>query len=433
MNTQLEWPTLAEDGALLFDTGTVVPDEPSRMFLFQQFELYRAAEPAPDTAQKEEAGESPPKLEEIGLAIGSRVGLRGTGTTGSSMYASRVIGFSNPRRNNERSLFITQPLMTGFGALDLARGEQVELVALTGRGVFRFTCTVDATSCEPFNYVVLSAPGAIRRLRARKFARMPTRLAARYAAADEVIGEGHEVVWHLARVSDISPYGMSLTVRAPTAKSGARLRLAFHFNTDGVDVQVVQVDIHAIVRHVGEPDPATDSVAYGLEFDDLEPSQRIALKSFMAEHSWRFASMTRCSACQEAVRKEPFDCRFEVLDARSAAQRDGRRLLSRRGIARQHREWHTAHAQLRRELFVFNDEIGVRAVVERLFEQFGIDAARCSDVDAFLEIRLENRAMHDVKAARFARVHRGFERLAAARRDRRHAHGQAALGGERQH
>jgi c-di-GMP-binding flagellar brake protein YcgR len=129
---------------------------------------------------------------------------------------------------------------------------------------------------------VLSAPGAIRRLRARKFARMPTRLAARYAAADEVIGEGHEVVWHLGRVSDISPYGMSLTVMAPSAKSGARLRLAFHFNTDGVDVQV---ETHAIVRHVGEADPATGSIAYGLEFESLEPSQRIALKSFMAEHS----------------------------------------------------------------------------------------------------------------------------------------------------
>jgi c-di-GMP-binding flagellar brake protein YcgR len=280
LSKPLEWPIVAEDGALLFEAGTVVPDEPARTFLFQQFELYRATEPANEVALRE--GDTPPKLEHIGLAIGGRVGLRGTGTTGSSMYASRVIGFSNPRRNDERSLFITQPLMTGFGALDLARGEQVEIVALTSRGVFRFTCTVDAINREPFNYVVLSAPGVIRRLRTRKFARMPTRLAARYVSVDEGNGAGQEVVWQLGRVSDISPYGMSLTVMSPAAKAGARLRLAFHFNTDGVDVQI---DTHAVVRHVGPPEPATGSVAYGLEFESLEPSQRIALKSFMAERS----------------------------------------------------------------------------------------------------------------------------------------------------
>ncbi len=86
----------------------------------------------------------------------------------------------------------------------------------------------------------------------------------------------------LGRVSDTSPYGMSLTVANPTARVGDRLSLSFRFNTDGVDVEV---DTVALVRHVGAPDPTTACVAYGLEFETLEPSQRIALKSFMAEHS----------------------------------------------------------------------------------------------------------------------------------------------------
>ncbi len=47
----------------------------------------------------------------------------------------------------------------------------------------------------------------------------------------------------------------------------------------------VQVDAVALVRHVGAIEPATGVAAYGLEFEALEPSQRIALKSFMAEHS----------------------------------------------------------------------------------------------------------------------------------------------------
>ncbi len=86
----------------------------------------------------------------------------------------------------------------------------------------------------------------------------------------------------VGRVSDISRYGMSLTVVEPTAQIGQRLRVSFHFNTDDIDVHV---DTHAIVRHVGEPDATHHSAAYGLEFETLEPSQRIALKSFMAEHS----------------------------------------------------------------------------------------------------------------------------------------------------
>lgn len=278
LNASLEWPIVAADGATLFDAGAVVPDAPAREFMFRHFEPHRALrEPAPSVSEEDTARDGPPTLEDIGLTIGVRVGLRGTGGVGSVMYASRVIGFSTPRRNGERSLFVTQPLMTGFDPLELTLGEQVDLVALTGRGVFRFACTVDATCREPFNYAVLSAPGAIRRLRTRKFARMPTRLAAHFAPEGEP-----DSARRLARVSDISPYGMSLTVANPAARMGDRLQVSFQFKTDGVDVKI---DALAIVRHVGTSDPADGSAAYGLEFESLEPSQRIALKSFMAEHS----------------------------------------------------------------------------------------------------------------------------------------------------
>lgn len=280
LQTPLQWPIVAEDGALLFDTGTIVRDESTRNFLFVHFEPHRrrdaeAPRDSRDTDASRETG--PLKLDDIGLAIGARVGLRATVGAGSAMYASRVIGFSSGRRNGERALFVTQPVMSGMAPLDLIHGEQVEMVALSGRGVFRFACTVDALCREPFNYVVLSEPGGIKRLRARKFARMPTRLAARFSAegASQPLGQ-------MGRVCDISPYGMSLAVVEPSAQIGERLRVSFHFNTDDIDVHI---DTHAIVRHVGTSDGAQQSAAYGLEFEALEPSQRIALKSFMAEHS----------------------------------------------------------------------------------------------------------------------------------------------------
>lgn len=278
LNAPLEWPILSPEGAVLFESGTIVPDETARAFLCVQLQPHRSSqEAARRTVSTDSPGDGPPTLEDMNLAIGGRVGLRGSGVSGSLMYASRVIGFSNPRRNGERSLFITQPVMSGFAPLELTRGEQVDLIALTGRGVFRFACTVDATSREPFNYVVLSAPGLIRRLRARKFARMPTRLGARFTMETAT-----SAVPQLGRVADISPYGMSLSVPAATAAAGDRLNLSFRFSTDGVDVQI---DTIAIVRHVGPPESGAPGAAYGLEFEALEPSQRIALKSFMAEHS----------------------------------------------------------------------------------------------------------------------------------------------------
>ncbi|MEZ2351089.1 flagellar brake protein [Caballeronia sp. RCC_10] len=278
LKAPLEWPILAPDGAVLFDSGTVVPDEAARAFLYRHFEPHRPSREATlASAAIDTAADGAPTLEDMGLAIGGRVGLRGGSISGSAMYASRVIGFSNPRRNGERSLFVTQPVMAGSGPLELTRGEQVDLVALTGRGVFRFACTVDATSREPFNYVVLSAPGAIRRLRARKFARLPTCLGARFSTAAAA-----SAVPQLGRVADISPYGMSLSAPTATARAGDRLKLSFRFCTDGVDVEI---DTTAIVRHVGPAESGAPGAAYGLEFEALDASQRIALKSFMAEHS----------------------------------------------------------------------------------------------------------------------------------------------------
>ena len=60
---------------------------------------------------------------------------------------------------------------------------------------------------------------------------------------------------------------------------GDRLRVLFRFMTDGLDVSI---DTPAIVRHVHIEGPHG---GYGLEFESLDPSDRIALKSLMAERA----------------------------------------------------------------------------------------------------------------------------------------------------
>lgn len=271
----LPWAVVSSNGELLLDPGAVFPDAASRAFFFHHFDPHRRMEDA--TAIKGEeslAADTPPRLDDIGLSIGARIGLRGTGGIGPAVYASRVIGFSAERRNGQRSLFVTQPVLRGSEPLDLSLGEQVDIVALTGKGVFRFASTVDVICREPFAYAVLSAPGFIRRLRARRFPRMQTRLAARYRLRD--------AAERIGRVSDISPYGMSLTVMEPNACIGDRLHVAFAFNTDELDVRI---DASAIVRHVGETETAFNSAALGLEFETLEPAERVALKAYMAENA----------------------------------------------------------------------------------------------------------------------------------------------------
>ncbi len=281
----LAWSVVSADGALLFQAGTAVPSQAARTFLFENFEPCKFEEAtedgANDSAHTAHASAELPEgetaghltLDNLGLKIGARLGLRAA--PGSAMYSSRLIGFSTLRAPRARALFITPPLISGHQPLDLARGEQVELVALTTRSVFQFACTVNGICHEPFHYLVLSEPGIIRRLRARKFTRVTTRMPAHFFSAD-----GEERTPQLGLIRDISPFGMSLAVAEPNAKLDDRLHLSFRFNTDDTDVNI---DCDAIVRHVQGADAQGNNAAYGLEFEKLEPSQRIALKSLIAE------------------------------------------------------------------------------------------------------------------------------------------------------
>jgi c-di-GMP-binding flagellar brake protein YcgR len=281
----LAWSIVSADGALLIEAGSTLQSQAARTFLFENFEPYTFEEVAGDGANNSahiaHASDEAPEdesaehltLDTIGLKIGARLGLRAA--PGSAMYSSRVIGFSTPGARRARAVFITQPLISGHQPLDLARGEQVELVALTTRSVFQFACTVDAVCHEPFHYLVLSEPGMIRRLRARKFIRVTTRMPAHFFNVDS-----EEHTPQLGLIRDISPFGMSLAVAEPNAKLDDRLHLSFRFNTDDTDVDI---DCDAIVRHVQGVDAKGNNGAYGLEFENLEPSRRIALKSLMAE------------------------------------------------------------------------------------------------------------------------------------------------------
>ncbi|MEW6339718.1 MAG: flagellar brake domain-containing protein [Pseudomonadota bacterium] len=276
VGTPLDWPIVDRDGTLLFDTGAILVGVEERKFLFDNFSPHRgdlcdnaaasgeAAHSTPETAE-------PLTVKDMHLTIGALLGLRQQIGSAAPMHPCRIIGFAP----NE-ALFTTPPLFEGK-PLSLGVGENVEIVAIASQAVFRFVCTVEAVCQLPFDYLVLSKPGVIRRLRERKSIRVRAHLPVRYG-----IGETGETYEGLGLAKGISALGMSLTAAWPLGQVGDRLRVAFALKSKDLDTLI---ETNAVIRNLqrgangvgatGEP------AVHGLEFDRLDAAQQMAMKVFV--------------------------------------------------------------------------------------------------------------------------------------------------------
>ncbi|HEY3597046.1 MAG TPA: flagellar brake protein [Paraburkholderia sp.] len=274
----LDWAVVDGDGMPLLGRGAILARTEDRDFLFRHFQPRRGDRVAPgETASPGTDEPGPPPtatIGDLGLSIGTRLGVRPQIGTGRAMHASRVIGVAP-----NHLLFVMPPLMNGQ-SLALAPDEQLEVVAIGSRAVFLFVCTVDAVCTVPFPYLVLSEPWAIRRLRVRRSARVPVRLAVRYTrAATGAAGSPYE---GLGVTHDISPLGMSLATSAALGQPGDHVHVAFRIRTDNVDLDI---EAAAVLRSV-QGSPASDGlIVHGLEFEQVEPSRQLALKYFVLERN----------------------------------------------------------------------------------------------------------------------------------------------------
>lgn len=278
VGTPLDWPVVDADGMPLLGRGEILERPEDRDFLFRHFQPRRGdrvAQGETASAGTDAPGPLPAAtIEDLGLSIGTRLGVRPQIGMGRAMHASRVIGVAP-----NHTLFVMPPLMDGR-SLALAPGEQLEVVAIASRAVFLFVCTVDAVCTVPFPYLVLSEPGAIRRLRVRRSARVPVRLAVRYTTvATGATGSAYE---GLGVTHDISPLGMSLATSAALGQPGDRVHVAFRIRTDDVNLDIEAV---AVLRSV-QSSPASDGlIVHGLEFGQVEPTRQLALKCFVLERN----------------------------------------------------------------------------------------------------------------------------------------------------
>jgi hypothetical protein len=272
-------------GRSLLPAGTILPDEAARDFLFDHFAMYRyaarpvevAAQLQPQTARAD-ADSSELALEDINLKIGARLRIRPPQQTGFGVVLSHVIGFAP-----NGALFVTRPY-TAHHDVRLLFGERLEILYVERRSVFDFVCTVDAVCKIPFDFLVLSEPSNIRRLRVRNATRINLVLPVLYRSgpSDQPLSPG--ACTGVGMMTDLSPVGLSMLAPQLLAEPGERMRVAFDVQSDG---GTLHIDVAAIVRNVREQRrPAMGNVAeivHGLEFEHLDAQTRLSLRCLVLE------------------------------------------------------------------------------------------------------------------------------------------------------
>ncbi|CAB3744276.1 hypothetical protein LMG24238_07228 [Paraburkholderia sediminicola] len=270
VGTPLAWPIADSDGTLLFAGGSILATTDERNFLFDNFHPHRGdlLEKAP---QPEPQAEQPTTgnltLKDMHLTIGALIGVRSQLGSGAPMHPCRIIGFAP-----NHALFVTPPLQDGR-ILPLRLGENIEIVAIASHAVFRFVCTVEAVCRAPFDYVVLSKPGVIRRLRERKSIRVHAHLAVRFG-----IGETGDSYDGLGLAKSISALGMSLAASWTLGAVGERLRVAFCLKSAEMQTEI---ETTAIIRNVQKGSLPGEPSTHGLELDQLDAAQQMAMKVFV--------------------------------------------------------------------------------------------------------------------------------------------------------
>ncbi|OAJ52582.1 pilus assembly protein PilZ [Paraburkholderia ginsengiterrae] len=272
VGTPLGWPIVDADGTLLFHNGAILATTDERSFLFAHFQPQRGdladTSTQPPPASEPQADPNAQfTLKDMHLEIGALIGIRSQLGSGAPMHPCRIIGFAP-----NHSLFVTPPLHEGR-LLQLGIGENIEIVAIASQAVFRFVCTVEAVCRAPFDYVVLSKPGVIRRLRERKSIRVRAHLPVRFG-----IGESGESYEGLGLAKGISALGMSLAASWTLGAVGERLRIAFRLKSADLDTMI---ETTAVIRNVQKGSAPGEPSTHGLELDQLDAAQQMAMKVYV--------------------------------------------------------------------------------------------------------------------------------------------------------
>jgi c-di-GMP-binding flagellar brake protein YcgR len=278
---KLDWSVFDIDGQLLAERGDVLPGHDSRDFLFAHFQPHRPARASGTTAPDGAAGSDAANADNDGDVSQFRV------IAGTVLRVKCPPGIKEPYANSRvigmlsNSAVFVSPPKVGNRALRLITGESIHLLGFSGKNIFEFTCLVESVALNPYEYLILSKPFDVKRVRLRRTLRVTTRLACWLAVGERFEGS----YTALGVIRDVSVQGISIGAMRGWAPQSARVHLRFTIRTHDFDIEIRTA---ALVRNVQDKDEENISM-YGLEFEPLAPVERLALQCFVHEHSTQSA------------------------------------------------------------------------------------------------------------------------------------------------
>ena len=282
----LPFALVEPDGKPLLPAGMVLPDAVSRDFLLAHFKvcaapevLTNAGEPAQPTSP-EVTSKPSLSLADMNIKIGTSLRIRTPSQSGYGVVLSYVIGVAP-----NQSLFVTRPLKQNHD-VQLMFGERLEIFHMEQRSVFDFVCTVTTVCKTPFDFLVLSPPAQIRRLRNRNAPRMELTRPVLYRTDAIEQPMSPASCTGIGAMLDLSARGMSLLTPGALGDVGTRLRVSFQLSAQG---ELLDVDVPATVRNLRpqrRTTPGGDGeMIYGLEFEALDHHAQLVLRCLALEQS----------------------------------------------------------------------------------------------------------------------------------------------------
>jgi c-di-GMP-binding flagellar brake protein YcgR len=226
----------------------------------------RASAPAPDEAPVADPRSKLLALDDIRLQVGDILQLQGDGE-GRTRHAVRLLGYARGR-----SVMVAAPMVDGAYAL-VRQDASFVVRCFSGRSVYAFQAHVLKSASTPFPYLHLSYPKQVRGMQVRDAQRADIRIVAS-------VTDPHGAA-RAATLLDISKGGARLGARSDLGQTGDEIRCKFRLRFDDIDQLV---DLKAVLRSVSDAGGLADDAAtthYGIEFTDVQETDRLALTAFV--------------------------------------------------------------------------------------------------------------------------------------------------------
>lgn len=220
------------------------------------------------TTEKEQEASSSFSFEDMRLAVGDRLQIECSASTGMQRAFVRVLGYLEGI-----SLMVTAPA-AGRNRIALIENDLVIVRAFSRQSAFAFRASVLRACKLPFDYLHLSFPTKAQGTLIRKAMRVRTSIPAQVGK-----GDGGEMAQ--GTLLNLSATGALIHSLVPLGEEGGLVRL--RFETKLHDVESV-IDVAADIRNVQEgAAEGEDDVEYqyGVDFRDLSPTDRMQIKSLV--------------------------------------------------------------------------------------------------------------------------------------------------------